>query len=62
MKWQFQWYIGFFENIKANYRKSYLMALNAQKLTFLTTRELTLVSDEYIRVRERLKDFVLLMW
>ena len=31
------------------------MAYNAQKLMFLTTRELTLVSDEYIRIKKRLK-------
>ena len=48
-------YIGLFENIKANYRKRVIYWLKMLKyLPFLTDRELTLVSNEYIRIQKQL--------
>ena len=42
----------------ANYRKRVINCSKMlKKLPFLNTHEQTLVTDEYIRIRERLKDF-----
>ena len=47
---------GFFKNTMANYRKRAINCLKTLKLLpFLNTCEQTLVANEYIRIRERLR-------
>ena len=46
----------FFDNIKANYRKSHLAAENPNIIAVFTTHELMFVADEYIKIQEQLKD------
>ena len=40
-----------------NTEKEPLIVLNVEIIAVLKTREQTLVTDEYIRIRERLKNF-----